>query len=37
MKDLIRQILKEETDDSETLNKGINLDIKILKKYILKI
>jgi len=32
MKDLIRQILKEETDDSETLNKGINLAIKILKK-----
>jgi hypothetical protein len=32
MKDLIRHILKEETDDSETLNKGINLAIKILKK-----
>ena len=32
MKDLIRHILKEETDDSETLNKGIDLAIKILKK-----
>jgi hypothetical protein len=32
MKDLIRQILKEETDDSKTLEKGINLAIKILKK-----
>jgi hypothetical protein len=32
MRNLIRHILKEETDDSETLNKGINLAIKILKK-----
>jgi len=32
MRNLIKHILKEETDDSETLNKGINLAIKILKK-----
>jgi len=32
MKDLIRHILKEETDDSKTLEKGIDLVIKILKK-----
>jgi len=32
MKDLIRHILKEETDDSKTLEKGIDLAIKILKK-----
>ena len=32
MKDLIRHILKEETDDSKTLEKGIDITIKILKK-----
>ena len=32
MKELIRHILKEETDDSKTLEKGIDITIKILKK-----
>ena len=32
MRNLIRHILKEETDDSKTLEKGIDLVIKILKK-----
>ena len=32
MKELIRHILKEETDDSKTLEKGIDLAVKILKK-----
>lgn len=32
MRNLIKHILKEETDDSKTLEKGIDLVIKILKK-----
>jgi hypothetical protein len=32
MKELIRHILKEETDDSKTLEKGIDIIIKLLKK-----
>jgi hypothetical protein len=32
MKELIRHILKEETDDSKTLEKGLDITIKILKK-----
>ena len=32
MRNLIRHILKEETDDSKTLEKGIDLVIKIIKK-----
>jgi hypothetical protein len=32
MKELIRHILKEETDNSKTLEKGIDIAIKILKK-----
>jgi len=32
MRNLIKHILKEETDDSKTLEKGIDLAIKILKK-----
>ena len=32
MKDLIRHILKEETDNSKNFEKGIDLAIKIIKK-----
>jgi hypothetical protein len=32
MKELIRHILKEETDDSKTLEKGIDLVIKLIKE-----